>query len=394
VLGLWKALEHRGAIYKGNHAGWYCVSEEMFYPENRIRSEQCPKTGIIQRVSSDEGKPVEWVEESNYKFRLSEYLGQVSEWLHRANPVQPRSRLNDLQEIIKDGLPDLSVSRSRASNPWGIPVPNDPDQTIYVWLDALSNYITDATLAGIPDVHVIGKDILKFHAVYWPAFLMAAGLPLPKIILAHGHWSLGRTKMSKSIGNVVDPLYLIDEFGQDAFRYLLLRLSRVDADSEYEPTLFQRRYNIELANTLGNLLSRLANPLFYATKKIFTFDGLDSEFKSDLDQLTREVGSAYDENKFYLGIEHVNGFLTSINAKVNETKPWEAVRDGRSSDLETLMPALLFGTCTAVSLLAPIMPRFCSIFLSALKFKIGKSVDVSDYYAALPSLQFPRLKIN
>lgn len=223
---------------------------------------------------------------------------------------------------------------------------------------------------------------------------MAAGLPLPKTILTHGHWSVGKTKMSKSIGNVVDPISMIDEFGLDAVRYLLLRLSKIDGDSEYDPSMFQKRYNLELANTLGNLVSRLANPVFYPTLKAFTFDSLDSEFKSDLIRLQEEVGAAYDENRFYLGIEHVVAFLNSINAKVNGTKPWEAARDGRAADLENLMPGLLFGTCTAVSLLEPIMPRFGNVFLSSLQFKPDVSLDVSGYHAALPRVQFPRLKIN
>lgn len=349
---------------------------------------------MLRRLTIEGGKPVEWIEESNYKFRLSEYLGPVREWLRKASPVQPQSRLNDLQELFEEGLSDLSVSRSRASNPWGISVPGDPDQTIYVWLDALSNYFTDPTLSRIPDVHVIGKDILKFHAVYWPAFLMAADLPLPRTIFTHGHWSVGKTKMSKSIGNVVDPISMLDEFGLDAVRYLLLRLSRVDGDSEYDHGMLQKKYNLELANTLGNLVSRLANPIFYPTMKSFTVEHLDAKFKSDLDRLRDKVGLAYDENRFHLGIEHIMAFLGSINAKVNEAKPWEAARDGRIAELENLMPSLLFGTCTAVSLLAPVMPRFSEVFLASLKFKHGASIDVSGYHAALPSLQFPRLKIN
>lgn len=241
---------------------------------------------------------------------------------------------------------------------------------------------------------MIGKDILKFHAVYWPAFLMAADLPLPKTILTHGHWSVGKTKMSKSIGNVVDPVSMIDEFGLDAVRYLLLRLSRVDGDSEYDHGILQKKYNLELANTLGNLVSRLANPVFYPTMKSFTVENLDVQFKCELDGLRDKVGLAYDENRFYLGIEHIMAFLGSINAKVNETKPWEAARDGRTGELEKLMPSLLFGTCTAVSLLAPIMPTFSNVFMSSLQFKLDTSLDVSGYHAALPSLQFPRLKIQ
>lgn len=236
VASLWKRLAQNGSIYKGTYTGWYSVSDETFYPETRIGEILCPDTKKPIKVSLETRKPVELVSETNYKFRLSEYADKVYDWLAKSEPVYPKLRLNDLHEVFKEGLQDLSVSRSRLSNPWGIQVPDDPDQTIYVWLDALANYFqaepeSPVWRPHLPNIHVIGKDILKFHAIYWPAFLIAADLPLPAKIVAHGHWLVKSTKMSKSLGNVVDPFEEMARFGVDGFRYLLLRLSRLDADA-------------------------------------------------------------------------------------------------------------------------------------------------------------------
>ena len=236
VYGLWERLLRSEAIYRGKHTGWYSVSDETFYTDRRVVDRLSPETGKTIKVALETGKAVQMVTEDNYKFRLSKYLPAVHDWLRKADPVRPRSRLNDLEEAFGDesGLADLSVSRCRTSNPWGIPVPGDPSQTIYVWLDALASYLERAPTDPapvLPDIHIVGKDILKFHAIYWPAFLMAADLPLPRRIIAHGHWLVGRTKMSKSLGNVVDPVGEMQRFGRDAFRYLLLRLSKLDSDA-------------------------------------------------------------------------------------------------------------------------------------------------------------------
>lgn len=236
VISLWTRLTQKDSIYKGTYTGWYSVSDEAFYPESRIGEIICPTTKKPIKIALETKKPVEMVSETNYKFRLSKYADRVYDWLTKAEPVYPKPRLNDLHEVFQEGLQDLSVSRSRLSNPWGIQVPNDPDQTIYVWLDALANYFQAAPASesqppSLPDIHVIGKDILKFHAIYWPAFLIAADLPLPSKILVHSHWLVKSTKMSKSLGNVIDPFDEISKFGVDGFRYLLLRLSRLDSDA-------------------------------------------------------------------------------------------------------------------------------------------------------------------
>lgn len=364
VIYLWQRLSEAGAIYKGEHSGWYCTSEETFYPESRLVLKSCQITGREDRVTADSGKPVEWVTETNYKFRLGDYLGRVRDWLVESRPVAPPSRLNDLHEIFSEGLPDLSISRSRDKNPWGLPVPGDPSQTVYVWLDALANYL-DPIDYSVPEVHVIGKDILKFHAIYWPSFLMAAGLPLPKTILTHGHWILGKEKMSKSLGNIVDPVAEMQKYGLDSFRYLMLRLGRVDADCAYEPASLLKIYELELVNTMANLLSRVANPIFYPTADRIDFSGVNSETLEACSAMESRVVNAYDEHRFYLGLENIMKFFVTINSKINEVKPWQMAKSGKDEELNQFMSSTLYSLFEGISLMRPIMPSYVDCITSA-----------------------------
>ncbi|KAJ2295029.1 methionyl-tRNA synthetase, partial [Coemansia sp. RSA 2702] len=212
VAMFWQQLVDRGLIYKGEHSGWYAVSDEAFYTNTQVEERVDPASGTRSMVAIESGQPVEWVSETNYKFRLSQFGDQLRQWIADNPVIYPEIRRNEVLEWLRPGLSDLSVSRPRKRLQWGIPVPGDPEHTIYVWVDALINYLTvdgyaDGPLHGFfpPNVQVVGKDIVRFHAVYWPALLMAAGLPLPKRILAHAHWTMGGQKMSKSRGNVVDP---------------------------------------------------------------------------------------------------------------------------------------------------------------------------------------------
>lgn len=392
VLHLWERLDRNGALYKGEHIGWYCTSEETFYPESRLKT--MITDGAEKRFTVEGGKEVELVSETNFKFRLSDYIPQVRSWLENMSPIVPKSRLNDLCEVLEEGLPDLSVSRSAKSNPWGISVPTDPSQTIYVWLDALSNYLSKDSegLWRAPDVHVIGKDILKFHAIYWPAFLMAADLPLPKKLVTHGHWNLGKQKMSKSLGNVVNPFDDLKLLGIDSFRYLLLRLSRVDADSDYSKDVLVKRYNLELANVIGNLVSRLCNSVFYAEKQNFGPQDLHSQSFDSFRVLKNRIENHYDECKFHIGVEEILARLSEINARVNEVKPWVLAKDANFDELEKLMPSILFDTFATISLLYPIMPKFTRNLMDLVKLDItGRTFDVSAYLKH-PSTSFPRIK--
>jgi len=254
VQQLWRELVKRDEIYLGTYAGWYSVRDEAFYAESELVDGIAPT-----------GAPVEWVEEPSYFFRLSAWQDRLIEY-YESNPdsVMPASRRNEVMSFVKGGLLDLSVSRT--SLKWGVPVPDDPDHVMYVWIDALTNYIT---AAGYPDttcedfgkywpcdVHMVGKDILRFHAVYWPAFLMAAGLEPPKRIYAHGWWTSEGQKISKSLGNVIEPLGLVDKFGLDQVRYFMLREVPFGNDGDFSERAMVNRINGDLANDFGNLAQR------------------------------------------------------------------------------------------------------------------------------------------
>ena len=259
VEAIWRTVADRGDLYKATYEGWYCTTDELYVPETQLLDgKRCPTCGGA----------VEWLQEENYKFRLSKYQEPLLD-LYRSQPdfVVPAARCNEVRAFVERGLDDLSVSRT--SFTWGIPVPEDPGHVVYVWFDALTNYLTAAGYGdGSPeararfdkywpaDVHLIGKEIVRQHAVYWPAFLMSAGLPLPRHVISHGWWTMDGAKMSKSLGNVVRPSVYVEAYGLDAFRYFVLREMVLGSDAAFNDEAFHNRYTADLANDLGNLLSR------------------------------------------------------------------------------------------------------------------------------------------
>ncbi|CAO1629878.1 unnamed protein product [Parajaminaea phylloscopi] len=269
VHEVWRRLEAGGHIYKSVHEGWYAESDEAFYPEGQIREVVDSKTGVRHHESIETGQKVEWSSEENYKFRMSAFQDRLVDW-YESNPesILPRSRHAEVVAELKSGIEDLSISRPSSRLAWGIPVPGDPSQSIYVWVDALVNYLT---VTGFPepskgpsawpaDVHVIGKDIIRFHAIYWPSILMAASLPLPRQIVSHSHWTMNKAKMSKSRGNVIDPFAEMDFFGRDSVRYFLCQFGGgLATDSDYSHAMLRESYR-RLQGQLGNLLSRVFNP--------------------------------------------------------------------------------------------------------------------------------------
>ena len=309
----WNEIEQAGYIYKGFHEGWYSVSDETFVPESQI--EDVIRDGISIKVSKESGKVVEWTKEENYKFRLSAFKERLLEWLLK-NPkvIVPSNQYKDILNQLKENeLGDLSISRLRSKVSWGIPVPNDDHHVIYVWLDALTNYLTvtgypfdnqnpaiqkkthptltlidndnQSARNHLPDWpaswHIVGRDIIKFHAIYWPAFLMAANLPLPKKILSHGHWLVGNQKMSKSSGNGVDANQVLEKYGIDAIRYFLLRDGGISINPgtilyfsfvvnfiEFSMDTIMRRYKHDLAGQLGNLAMRATSLKINPTGKV------------------------------------------------------------------------------------------------------------------------------
>lgn len=362
VQAILERLIEAGDVYKSKYKGPYCVACESFFPENQIVDNKCP----------DFGHPMTVLEEESYFFRLSKYQQPLLD-LYEKHPdfVLPESRMNEVRSFVESGLKDLSISRTSIT--WGIPFGNDGKHVLYVWLDALSNYVTalgygsddDSLYKEIwpADVHLIGKDILRFHAVYWPAFLMSAGLPLPKHIYGHGWWMKEENKMSKSIGNVVDPRPYIREFGPDTVRYFLLREKPIGTDGSFSDEAFLDRLNADLANDLGNLASRLTNLLQkQADGKIGPGDG----------SLMKRVFEAVDKYHSWMeklsprdALEEIWRLISYINKYLVKREPWKA--PGAPESLDALSEAAR-GLRYIALCLEPAIPRGAGAIREALGF--------------------------
>lgn len=279
VRHFWFLLREKGLIYEKKHQGWYCVSDETFYPESMLTRTVDPLTGEVSLASTETGNTVEWLEEKNYHFRMTALKDQLLNF-YQQNPewVVPKYRMQEVVSWVERSLEDLSISRPSNRLDWGIRVPEDEGQTIYVWVDALINYLTKAGFpnwapgkhmeGGWPaDVHVIGKDILRFHGVYWPALLLAVDIPPPKKLLSHAHWTMSGKKMSKSRGNVVNPFYAIDRWGVDVMRFFMVYDGGVEDDANYENNIIVERFKKLLQGTVGNLTSRVTRPKSWNVKE-------------------------------------------------------------------------------------------------------------------------------
>lgn len=341
VQHFWLMLQQRGLIYASKHEGWYSVSDETFYPESAVQLALDPATGRKHMASKETGKEVEWTSEQNYHFRMSAFKDRLLDF-YKTNPnfVVPDTRMKNVIQEVAAGLQDLSVSRPRERLTWGIPVPDDESQTIYVWLDALINYLTKSNYpfqvpgeedsAGWPaDCHVIGKDIVRFHCIYWPAFLMALDLPLPKQILTHAHWTLGREKMSKSTGVVVNPFFAISRFGVDTMRYYLALDGGIKDDASYDNGFIIDRYRKNLQGGLGNLVSRITRAKGWNVRRAVK---IGQEYVSDLD-------------------EQLSSYLTSLPASV--LREFEVPNPG--AGLEKIMKTIQLVNSAAC--LNPSIPR-------------------------------------
>ncbi len=302
---LWRAMAASGDIYLGRYEGWYSVRDEAFYDDKELVD------GEGDERLSPQGTPVEWTVEESWFFRLSAYEKRLIDlYENEPNFVQPDSRRNEVASFVRGGLSDLSVSRT--SFDWGVPVPDSPGHVMYVWVDALANYLTGAGYPDNPaiwpaDLHVIGKDIVRFHAVYWPAFLMAAGLELPKQVFAHGFLLNRGEKMSKSIGNVVDPLDLARAFGVDALRYFLLREVPFGQDGSYSAEAIVTRTNAELANSFGNLAQRVLSMIAKNLDGELPAAGEEGDDRALFDRVatacSQDVRQAFADLAFSQGIE-------------------------------------------------------------------------------------------
>jgi len=326
---LWRRLKENGQIYLGGYAGWYAVADEAFYDEDELT----PGPGGKKIAPS--GAECEWVEEPSYFFKLSEWQDRLLAYYDQTpSPVAPDSRRNEVMSFVKGGLKDLSISRTTFK--WGIPVPDDPAHVMYVWLDALTNYITAAAYPDVDsadyrtfwpaDLHMVGKDILRFHTVYWPAFLMAAGLEPPRRVFAHGWWTIEGQKMSKRLGNVVNPLDLVAKYGLDQVRYFLLREVPFGNDGDFSHRAIVNRINGDLANDFGNLAQRVLKMINSNCGAAVPQPGpLTSEDETLLAAargLLAQLRAEMAQQAFHKALDALWQVVGAANRYVDEQKPW------------------------------------------------------------------------
>ncbi len=364
---LWQRLLDAGHIYLGGYAGWYAIRDEAFYDESELTTDS---HGI--RVAPS-GAPVEFVTEPSYFFRMSAFQDQLLAHIE-ANPdfIAPASRRNEVLGFLKGGLTDLSISRTSFS--WGVPVPNDDAHVMYVWLDALTNYLT---AVGYPDetaalwkfwpanLHLVGKDILRFHAVIWPTILLAAGLPLPERVFAHGWWTIEGEKMSKSIGNVIDPRELADIYGVDALRFFVMREITFGADGDYSRSALVRRLNIELANDLGNLAQRTLSFVAKNAGAAMPARGAPGGLSHHINALPGLVRDAIDKQAFHDALEIIWVAIRAGNAYIDQQAPW-ALRKTDTVQMEAVLAEILDLLRVVATLLQPFMPGSMAKMLDQL----------------------------
>lgn len=359
VQEIFKKIYAKGDIYKSTYKGLYCTPCETFWLERQLADGECP----------DCGRPVEEVEEESYFFRMSKYQDRLLAFIEE-NPdfIQPVSRRNEMINFIKNGLEDLCISRT--SFQWGIPVPIDEKHVIYVWFDALSNYLTAAGYLSDDekfakywpaDIHLVGKEIVRFHSIIWPILLMALDLPLPKRVYGHGWLVVEGDKMSKSKGNVIDPVGLIEEFGSDAIRYFLLREINLGLDGNFSRDALIQRINADLANDLGNLLHRTLNMIAKFNGGVIEKSGAPDETDALLMELAKKTVDGYkasmEKMDISAAIKDVWAFISRTNKYIDETAPWALAKDPeKKGRLFSVMYNLAESLRITSVLIAPFMP--------------------------------------
>lgn len=403
---IWERMLANGDIYLGDYSGWYSVRDEAFYTEE--------ETTLLEdgtRISTETKTPVTWTEESNYFFRLSAYQEKLLA-LYEEHPefIAPATRRNEIVSYVKAGLKDLSISRTTFD--WGVPVPGHPDHVMYVWVDALTNYITGV---GFPDtesaafrkfwpadVHIIGKDISRFHTVYWPAFLMSAGLPVPKRVFVHGFLYNKGEKMSKSVGNVVDPLALVDEYGLDAVRFFLLREISYGQDGSYSHEAIVGRINADLANEFGNLVQRSLKMVArdfdstVPTPGEFTED--DRALLDRAGELLTRCRAEFEVQQPHLALEAIWLTLGEANRYFSAQQPWVLAKSGTEED-RAREATVLYVTLEVVRIVAilvqPVMPGSAAKILDLLAQQGRTFADIATPLTAgvplpAPEAVYPR----
>jgi len=374
---IWQAMSDAGDIYLGSYAGWYSVRDERFFAEDETEV-----TADGSRIATETGTAVTWTEEQTYFFKLSAYADRLLAH-YRDHPefIAPEVRRNEVVSFVSRGLIDLSISRTTFD--WGVPVPDHPDHVMYVWVDALTNYLTgvgypDTDSAAFQrywpaDLHMIGKDIIRFHTVYWPAFLMSAGIALPRKVFVHGFVLNRGEKMSKSVGNVVDPVDLVDAFGLDAVRYFFLREVPFGQDGSYSEDAIIGRINADLANEFGNLaqrsLSMVAKNLDGIIPAPGEFTGADTALLAQADALLQTVRGHFDNQAMHLALEAIWQMLGAANRYFSAQEPW-VLRRSEAADTQQRFGTVLYTTLEAVRIAAllvqPVMPTSAGTLLDLL----------------------------
>ena len=389
---IWQAMQERGDLYLDRYEGWYSVRDEAYYDDEELT------VADDGTKLSPQGTPVEWTVEESWFFRLSKYQQPLLD-LYAANPsfIRPDSRRNEVVRFVEGGLKDLSISRT--SFDWGVPVPGSDNHVMYVWLDALTNYITGL---GYPDetelwkrywpadIHMIGKDVVRFHAVYWPAFLMSAGIELPRMVYGHGFLLSRGEKMSKSVGNVVDPISLAESFGVDALRYFLMREVTFGQDGSYSAEAIVNRVNAELANSFGNLAQRTLSMIFKNLDGVLPAAGdapEDRELLAKVDAGCAELRDRFGQLAFSIGLDAWMSAVFACNAYVDSTAPW-TLRKTDADRMAQVLGTLVAAVRKLTEAVAPVIPASADKLLTLIDSGSGGRP------IAQPQPLFPRLELK
>lgn len=397
VAKIFEKLLAQGDIYKGEYEGWYCMPCETYFTQTQLVDGKCP----------DCGRDVQLMKEETYFFNMKKYQKRLEEFYEK-NPdfIQPESRKNELfNNFIKPGVEDLCVSRT--SFDWGVKVPSDPKHVVYVWLDALTNYITalgymqedDSKFKKYwpADLHIIGKDIIRFHGIYWPIFLMALDLPLPKKIYAHGFISIRDGKMSKSKGNVIYPENLTERYGVDATKYFLLREFAFDQDISFTPESFVNRFNADLANDLGNLLNRTVGMINkYFEGKVDVSEAKTTEIDAKLEEKVLsniiEIEKLMDDLHVSNSLEKIWEIISVSNKYIDETEPWKLAKSENEEDrkiLVSVMAHLVENLRIVGTILQAYMPETAEKILNTLNVENRQWEDIKNIHANSGMIEVP-----